>query len=228
LAKTFNKVFETVDFVEKFSLSGGEPFLHSGLSEIIADILQYERQIGCLEVFSNGTIIPNVKVIEALKKSEKLMVFMDNYGPNISKNVNEIEYALKNNNIKYRVRDYYNEAHCGGWVDLGDYTKKHFSNEAVEDIFNRCAYSRTGTERNYCFQLKEGKLFPCPYYRRCYERKIMTDNPNEYVDFFDDSLSISEKRSKIAYINTIKSLTACAYCNGLCDDAPRSKPAEQL
>ena len=48
------------------------------------------------------------------------------------------------------------------------------------------------------------------------------------LDLFDDTLSLEEQRKKIRSVLKGKSLKACAYCNGLCDNSPRFIPAEQL
>ena len=51
---------------------------------------------------------------------------------------------------------------------------------------------------------------------------------SEYVDLFDDTLTVNEQREKIAAIYQKKSLVACAYCNGMHEDSPRFQPGQQL
>lgn len=44
----------------------------------------------------------------------------------------------------------------------------------------------------------------------------------------DESLSIEEKRKILMEMYDKKSSTSCAYCVGLCNDAKRVAPAQQL
>ena len=61
----------------------------------------------------------------------------------------------------------------------------------------------------------------------CKELNI-TDNYEEYIDLFDSTLSVEEQRQKIRNIYQKKSLSACAHCQGMCDDSQRFPPAQQL
>ena len=53
-------------------------------------------------------------------------------------------------------------------------------------------------------------------------------NPDEYIDLSDDSVSCEQNKEKIRKILNGSMLSSCLYCNGMCDDSPRFKPAEQL
>ena len=70
-------------------------------------------------------------------------------------------------------------------------------------------------------------MWPCPPARR--RRQLgLSDDYSEYINFFDDSLSIEEQQEKIRLIYEKKSLSACAYCSGLCEDSERFIPGEQM
>lgn len=48
--------FNIVDYVEKFTISGGEPLLHPELSQIIEYMHKFSNQFNILEIITNGTI----------------------------------------------------------------------------------------------------------------------------------------------------------------------------
>ena len=62
----------------------------------------------------------------------------------------------------------------------------------------------------------------------CHEYGVTQGNSNEYINLLDDSLTVEEQRQKIKNIYARKSLSACAYCNGMCENSPRFTPAVQL
>lgn len=221
------RYFRIVTHVDKLSISGGEPLLYPHLAEALWFFQDYMSQIGSLEIITNGTIVPEVKVLLAAKElGEKFVFMVDDYGANISTRIAEIEDALMCSGIRYTIRNYTAEdPHCGGWVDFGDLTeRKHHTQESMEALYAKCAYP---SKIRFCFNTVDGVMYPCSAVRRCKELGIV-DDENEYVDLFDDHLSVQEQRMKIQAIYTGRSLNACAYCNGLCEDSPRFLPAEQL
>lgn len=226
LCKTIEKYFQIVDYVDKLTLSGGEPFLHEDLHKIINKVSEYFNQIGTFEIITNGTIYPKRELIEVLKKyNNKMSIMIDDYGK-LSKEINAIEKAFKDESISHRIRIYNGEnPHCGGWVDFRDFTQKHFTKEDSEDKFNKCAYPQ---KLQFCFSTMNGEIHPCIPSRRCMELGIISKNKDEYIDLFDEKITIDEQKEKIKNILNMKSLTACAYCNGLCEDSERFMPAEQL
>ena len=57
---------------------------------------------------------------------------------------------------------------------------------------------------------------------------IIPKRIGEYVPLMDATLSIEEKRKILMEMYEQKSSTSCAYCVGLCNDAKRVAPAQQL
>jgi len=227
LRESLKRYFKIVTFVEDFTIAGGEPLLHPNLSDIILCFQNYSRQFGRLQIITNGSIIPSSNVLGAISVfGNQFFILIDNYGEDCSVKTEELDHLLTNYNICHTVRNYTKEdPHCGGWVDFGDLTQKRHTNQGdIEMLFSKCAYPHA---LKFCFSILEGKMCPCPPYHRCRELGVI-DDYNEYVDLFDDALTIEEQRTKIQNIYNKKSLSACAYCNGLCDDSPRFVPAQQL
>lgn len=225
LSKTIDKYFEAVSFVNMFTLAGGEPLIHNEISKILEHLLKYSNQIGKIEIVTNGTIIPSMELLEVIRlNKEKICIMVDNYGE-VSDHVNEIDQVLKNFDINYRIRKYFgDDAHCGGWVDFGDFSQKCFNEDEMEKLYAKCALP----QKLKCFQITNGEMYPCSRSRRCMELNITPKNENEYINLLDEALSIDEKINRIINFDNLKSLSGCAYCNGMCDDSPRFAPAEQL
>lgn len=222
--------FSIIDNVEVISISGGEPLLYKQLPELLKNLLIYSAQFKKLEIITNGTTVPSKELLDVVKEYEYNVKFdkflIDNYGTELSKKVPEIISVLEAYNIPYEARDYNTNLHCGGWVDF-DITEnpKHKTKEACEALYAKCAYPQ---KLKFCFSIRpDGKIIPCPpiQYRLMSGQKV---DYNDYIDLTDDNLSIDEQRKKIINIYTAKCLETCAYCNGMCDDSPRFKPAEQL
>lgn len=225
LAKSIDRYFEIVTSVGMFTISGGEPLSHKELPQILLHLLQYSNQIGSIEIVTNGTFVPGQELVDVLiKNREKIVFLVDNYGE-ISTHVNEIKELFEGLNINHRIRKYYGEdAHCGGWVDFGDFTQKWFSQEEVEKIYNKCALPK----KLHCFQITGGEMYSCSRSRRCAELNIIPKDENEFLGLFDVNTTVEQQRKKIHDLLNKKSLLGCAYCNGMCEDSPRFTPAEQL
>lgn len=224
-----SRFFSIVSHVDKFTICGGEPFIYPHLSEVLECFLQYSSKICLLEILTNGTIIPSEKLLKQMNRhdKDKFRILIDNYGPDKSFRVKEIDEILNGSEITHSIRNYTNDnPHCGGWVDFGDLTtKKHFTASEVEAKYAKCAYPQ---KLGFSFAIgPDGCMFPCGPSRRCKALQVV-DDKREYIDLFDETLTIAEQREKIRAVLNGKSLGACAYCNGLCDDSPRFLPAEQL
>jgi MoaA/NifB/PqqE/SkfB family radical SAM enzyme len=218
-------IFDIVDVIEKFNINGGEPLLHPQLPEIIDFLSAFISKINMLEITTNGTVVPSDRLLKSLTFSNKVDILVDNYGPELSTNITKIVNAFNSANIRHRVRTYYGaNVHCGGWVDLSDLSKKHTIAKDIENTFSRCYLN----SKLKCMPIIDGSMYVCPTYKRCKDLNLISDNPDEYIDILSNSISLSDKKERIRNFYNRKYFTACAYCNGFCDDSPRFAPAEQL
>lgn len=226
LIETYDKYFALIKYVDKFSLGGGEPLLFLKLPELIEHIMNQRDKFGVLEVITNGTLIPSDELLNVLEKyRDKTEVLVDNYGE-ISCVAEKVGALLTERKIKNRVRKYHGEdCHCGGWVDLGDYSCKHPTEEEQIEIFHKCAYFTRSTVIGVC--AVDGLLYSCG---RCYlmlREGIITEEKG-FVNLFDETKSIEELRNELINLLEIPHPPACAFCNGMCKDSPRFMPAEQF
>lgn len=226
LKETADRYFDVVDHVDKFAVGGGEPMIYPQIAEFIEYMGKYSDKTDLIEIITNGTVIPKDDFLSAAQAlGNKFRILVDNYGEHLSKKVDDIDILLTKANIKHEIRNYTSEdPHCGGWVDFGDLSQKKHNDAEAKALYSKCAYPQ---KMKFCFNIVDGVMYPCSPVRRCREIGV-ADNSNNYVDLFDDTLSIAQKRSKISGIYNGDCLSACSYCNGMCDDSPRFTPAQQL
>lgn len=226
LTKSIVRYFELVERVEKFTINGGEALLHENLPNIINFVQKYIDRIGMLEILTNGTLVPSERLLESLKRSPKINILINNYGTSISTKIPEIVSAFQKNNITYRLRDQNAEKdYCGGWVDISDLSNKNRSKDETAELFSHCVYP--GAFK--CFAIFGDKAYICGVYLRCKTTGVIPDQPMEYVDFSDDSVSSPEEKiNQIQNFFARKFFSSCEYCNGFCPESKRFTPAEQL
>jgi hypothetical protein len=153
---------------------------------------------------------------------------VDDYGSALSPKIPQIEAELTHYNISYRTRKYHGIApHLGGWVNFSDLSLKYSTIAEQEDRFSKCAQIQ---KFGHCFPfpIVGGKVYPCPALRRCVELGKVEETPDTVLNLFDADISIECRQNWFTSFNKIKSLKACAYCYGMCDDSPRVPPGEQL
>lgn len=227
LKEMMRRYFTVVTHVRKLMFTGGEPLLHPSLGGLIDDLCQYRDRIDIFGVITNSGLIPGQDVLDAAKRfGEKFHFLIDDYGSDLSVRAKETADLLDSQGIRYILRNYTpDNPHCGGWVDFGDLSeKKCRTREEAEALYAKCAYPQ---KLHFAFDLVDGAMYPCGPSRRCRELGIAVED-SEYIDLFDDTLTVEEQRDKIARIYQKKSLAACAYCNGMHDDSTRFQPGQQL
>ena len=225
ITNSLERFFLVFDKVGKFSMVGGEPLLHPQLPELVNFFTGYFDRMGMFEIITNGTIVPNERLLDALSGSNKVVIMVDDYGCNLSTKVPQITDALNSAGIKHRVRIYHGEnAHLGGWLDLSDVSYKQRPESATKRIYKKCQFT-FGNNKNLIYHI-DGKIYIC-----CVNNKFLDFIPElsgEYVDLTDKSLTSDEIKKQILNLRDREYLSACEYCNGNLVDAKRYAPAEQL
>lgn len=225
LIASVDKLFLIVDYMNIFTITGGETLLYKPLPLLIEHIIKYEQKVKKIEIITNGTIVPSRDLLVLLSKHPNISVLVDNYGSNLSVKTAEIAQVFKDYGIKHIIRNNNMDlAHCNGWVDFGDHTKKLESYEDCVALYKKCAHPQ---KLGFCFTCIDGKMFPCAKARRLHELKIIPDIKNEYINLMSSD-TVMEQRKKFQHIQSLPFLSACAYCNGMCEDSVRFVPAEQL
>lgn len=207
------------------TISGGEPLLHPKLPEFIEFVKKYEDRVRMIEIITNGSVIPNDRLIESLKGSNKINLLIDNYGENLSVNLSKITSKLDNNDIPYRVRNYTStDTWCDGWIDVSDFSEKKRTETEIKDIFSRCAFNNI--YKNIDF-LINGKVHMCYVIKEALP--MIEESDDESVNLLDYSLTPHQIEEKIYELRNRSCLKGCTNCNGyLIEDGVRRLPAEQM
>lgn len=224
IAKTIDNYFSVVDGVGDFSITGGEPLLHEDLGSILEKALEYSNQFNRILILTNGTLLFKKDVLQILSKNkDKCHVTISDYGK-LSPKANVLVDILQQNDISCRTIQYSGDnLFCDGWVDYGDHSQKHFTQQDIEQKGKKCAIRNRDVSI-----IIDGELHSCGRSFRRMELGIIPKNKNEYVDLFDESVPNIEKQKTIVNMFSTYGTTSCAYCNGLCEDSERFPPAEQI
>lgn len=229
LCRQIDRFFEIVDHFGHFSLTGGEPLLRNDLGIIVRQLSKYAKRIDSLELFTNGTIIPEEDIISAFKAYNGNVKFViDNYGPELSVNAEAVAELMQKQmpGAVVELRDYYSiDMHCDGWVNWGVEIKPGRTDDEAQAIFNKCSLPQ---KLDFVSCMQDGVIYPCPQTRRCIELSYVEADPVEVIDIFDRRYTDDETRERIINRYSLPVLSACKYCDGQCDDSIRYKPAEQL
>lgn len=207
-------LFENVDFVLEFGIGGGEMFLCKNLEQYIEYVMKnYSSHIWNCSILTNGTILPNEKVIETLKKY-KLNVVVSRYSgvPNWHEKYKKLETLLQEHQIPVSTIDYEN------WVDMG-WTQKQYKKN-VGGLFDMCGMQ--------CRIVKNGKLNYCLH-------GMIANEALYHLDLSEDEfdLCVQQDRKKfklveyhLGFLNK-GCLEMCHYCNGYVNINQNTIPVAQ-
>ncbi len=221
--------FSVVDYTMKLEISGGEVFVRNDLEDLFEFLLQFKKQFGRIRIITNGTLpISNGLCNILLKFGSQIDVLIDCYsskGQLLSKNaVKNFEFLQKAGITCYLRKQSEEDLHCNGWVDFGSFSHKKSPEEAIA-TFKKCAIAQ---KIGGGMRMKNGVLSPCAITQQLADFGIHPLQPNESCNLFDSSLSVIQKKQIIFNMFSLKQLSSCSYCNGMCDDSERFAPAEQI
>ncbi len=166
--------FQYVDFVYYMDLVGGEPFANPDFYEIARYTLEtYGSRMYGMRFVSNGTILPDEKMLE-LMKTHKVMVSYTDYTasvPQIKARTEEFKALLTKYEIEFSIDA------MPIWKDYGiGRAENKFSNEQEKmDWFDNC--------QTPCRYMRDGKLYFCTSDRLAQRAGITPEDPSSYLDF---------------------------------------------
>ena len=217
IEKSIFLFFQNVDRVQDMNLYGGEVFLHPQLCEIIEMLGKYRERIGYLGIITNGTIIPDLKVIELFKKY--------NIGISISDYSNSVDYKGKLEKLcKILEENKINVIRTVNmvWFDLGFPQKKIHYNMA--DATNHMVCCNTA-----CHDLIDGKIYYCIADRAAQMGGLVPCSEKSYIDLTKINKDDLESRKAILELcaGNIEggSLDFCRMCGGFGSDNLDEIPA---
>lgn len=205
--KSADSFFSKIDFVQEFVLIGGEPLLYKQLSEAIQYIgRQYRNQMGVFSITTNGTIVPDDKVLKMCKQYNVLFR-ISNYSGSITK------LKLAYDRLTAKLQEYSIQYKLGmpesQWTDYGfEYVNRNASEEELIQVFDSC--------RTPCREIRENRYYFCVMARSVSENLGFHIGQNDYLDL--DALQGEWYKKELLEFNFGYSekgyLNMCGHCHG--------------
>jgi hypothetical protein len=225
IKKQVDSFFDIIGYVGVIDISGGEPL---SVQDLLCDLLNllgshYKNRYNKVRIFTNGTIVPNDKLCEIMSTTPNFYVTLDDYGIHSTK-LKQIAAKLKNYDVDFIIRDYAEEIHCGGWVDLLDMSLKNNDDEA-QILYKNCAIPQ---KCGCCLELFNGICTPCSVVAARYICGEIDAASEDIIDLSADTDEMYTKLQNLISIDRQHAFESCRYCNGgMCDSSKRFKPAQQ-
>lgn len=201
-------LFQTVDYVYKFKLLGGEVFLYPYLIEYIDYLYEhYNEKIGSIRVGTNGTILPNQAILEMCKR-DRVTVDISDYTqavPNMCK-LDEVRTICGEYDVAVDVKRTGEQ-----WLDMGfpNTLSKGKREEQLREHFQKCAM--------FCRQFSNGKYYFCCSNFAAVKADMFPDDENNYLDFRQ---RVSKKlllEFELGY-SQLGYTTFCSVCRGCSEE----------
>jgi len=227
-SQTLEAVFSIVDRVGRMQITGGEPLLHPELDRLLEMCFRYDGRFDELWFFSNCAVPFRENVLVVLREhADKVVVHCSDYGVRREVSAGNLR-LLEENGIPHKYLTYYGDSqYCDGWVDNGDFVPHHRLPKENEAIFAACSHVCRGGS----WYVRGGQMHWCGRSIRGTELGRIPLRHEDYLDIFDPSTTVEEKREQLKKLLAVHSITACDYCNGYygTEDTGKRRPAgEQL
>ena len=199
-----DEFFDKVDLIKEFVLIGGEPLLYRELDKIIAYIGEkYREKMICFSITTNGTIMPEQKILELCKKY-RVLIRISNYSAELKyleKKYEKLKEELRRHEITYRMSD--RDSH---WMDYGFETlDRGGKEEELIQVFDRC-----GTT---CREIRGNRYYYCVMARSVSDNLGFGLGEDDYLDFKE----VKDKKVLLEYEKGYSDkgyLDMCNHCNG--------------
>jgi hypothetical protein len=216
--ETFDIFMEKADYIREFSIIGGEPFLyHRHLPDFLEHINSsvYREKIGRMTMFTNGTIVPDGKILELLR-DYRIYMFISDYGV-LSRKADELSHIFDNYGIPYkRKRELL-------WFPINRLVDgEAVTDSEVQQRFEKC--------EPFCSLLSNGKFFGCLFLGAAYNLKAVPDNKENYIDLLNTTVTKEDIRDYISRKDIAKGKAfypGCRWCSGSDCNATQIEAAVQ-
>lgn len=209
-----DRFLNIVDSITELRPIGGEPFVNPQMYKVL-EWYHNHPKIGSLDVYTNGTIIPNERTLEALKY-DKVKVHISDYNAVNREQLEKVIEVFHREKIKYSIRKY------DEWSIGGNLRKRNYTKEQMENIFSKCFMTN-------CYSFLKSRFYGCPRAAHGMNMGAIPENSNDYVDFADTQKRDDElKDMLIDLMRRRKMLISCNYCDGHNNHIPGIIPAVQI
>lgn len=213
-------LFHSIDYTFRFQISGGEPLLYKAFAELVDYIGgNYRHQIDVFETVLNGTIVPDNKTCETIKRNQ-MQVYLDNYVEEIPQHMNrreEIIAKLESYGITW-IDNTVPEWFC---LDIDHTDFSGLTEKSLSEWFDICANPW------HCYE--NGKIYACNFSRFAVKAGLQDEDDNDYFDL--KNLQEKDRASFLEFTlgyNSRGYARLCSHCSGWADVNPkRVNVAEQ-
>lgn len=195
-----NKVLDSLQHVRIINFYGGEPLLHPGLAGMIRSLKQ-ERRVDRISIISNGTILPDENVLQAMEEEDRFLVRISNYGI-LSRKLPEITEVLDQRGIRYEITNY------SYWDRPSAIGPVKDTEEELATKFRQCTASAV-------FMLLNRKGYLCCTGGAVCEMGGFLDSSSNYIDLLDDDHFSEKLKHFVTRPGRGEYLDACKYCSGV-------------
>lgn len=193
------KVLDCLGHVRAVNFYGGEPMLHPQLAQMIR-ALKFEARFDHLSIITNGTIVPNEDLLQAMGEEPRFMVRISDYGT-ISGKVQTLVELFEQHRIPYEVTNY-------AYWEKG--TKIEWCNETQAQLtkkFKHCL----GCSILY---VHNRKGYLCNVASAGCNIGVFPASTSNYIDLADAEALPDRLKDFITRPNRGEYFDACKYCSG--------------
>lgn len=223
LISDLDKIFEIVDYTTWLQYVGGEIFMRKDLHELYDYSLEkYSDRFDKLILITNATVLPcNEDVISLKRYGDRLQVQISDYGE-YSYKLKEMVDLFESHGIPYIIKKYHGDVqHYGGWIDNTSFEDRGRTEKELIEQHKNCGQVAMGNYHMY-----RGKIQGCARSLLASELGRIIPAERDYVDLYDDTKTIKEKRDIIRHFND-KPRVSCRSCASFLDTTNRYNAAEQ-
>ena len=192
-------VFDTVDYIYNFILTGGEPFLNRDLGIFIEYLFEnHGNQFKRILIPTNGTVKPDKNTLEVIKKfNDKINIKISNYGEKSQKIIPIFEEW----EITYSLSSFDDD-----WFETGEPISKHRDKNELKRIFSSCE------ENKRCNNIFNGEFHLCAQSACGTNFNLIPKYKQFYCDLRGNE-SIEMKRKHIKSLMDLDYNISCDYCD---------------
>ncbi|MCL2204067.1 MAG: radical SAM protein [Defluviitaleaceae bacterium] len=218
-----------VSHVHILEVLGGETFLHPNLLQILEGIATLSN-IDQVQLITNETILPDMEVINFLKKNPKFLIRLSNYNGHTEfpsalddnqqgdfSKLDKLCHVHRLNHLR-RTVDY-------SWTDFtDDFRHRGYSKDDVKHLFDICGCATSG------LTLYQGKLYICFRMISPYGLNIIPLNEDSSRDYLvlADTSDEDLRDSIVNFYYDTDYLTCCYYCDGSHYGSRKVIPNQQI
>lgn len=214
-------LFRHVDYIVAYRILGGEPLINNELEDMIKQIGdRYGDRIGNIGIITNGTLLPDEKLIETSKKYNVKFDFSDytdvvDYKKRFDESVKIVSDAGLRYSVNRSLR----------WCDFGfPVNNRMYDFDKVREHMLSCGPIFHG--------LNDGRYYYCHVSWSADKAKLLKNVPDDYVDLRKLGDDDSAKEAILEHSNGnmekgfVKLCKICGGCGN--DNTEFVKAAEQM